>query len=324
MVAFFATLFDKYQTEDALRARLSELAGGAPVHDLTGALADGLLLYRIIDRAKPGLVNPDTAAGGADTLGNALFLLEQHFGVPHMLDAAEFARGDARTMRIILSVLVEQLSVGTSVTSPVRHEESAKVLNRLSQQHKSPSVKSPNEAPRVFVSRASSDGRENVVAAAAGPAATVAAEQAVPVVRGTSTRSFSKSVTATYPGVGFSSIHFDGRADEKCVVCATELGNGKCFKWRGQGGADAFAHSRCFSCALCRKDFVQGVFYLAEDGKLLCTAHAMESKGVVCKDCEKPISDFFVRGVVRGALARDVLLVPRPVQAALYRSGVRV
>lgn len=71
---------------------------------------------------------------------------------------------------------------------------------------------------------------------------------------------------------------------------------------------------------MCRKDFITGVFYLSQGGKLLCTPHAMEdlgeyncriitfhcatrvafadtvdlTPGFVCKACEQPLTDYFI------------------------------
>ncbi len=58
-----------------------------------------------------------------------------------------------------------------------------------------------------------------------------------------------------------------------------------------------FLLSRCFSCFECRRDFVQGVFYIGQGNKLLCTQHFMHEQGIVCASCSEPIVDFFVNAL---------------------------
>ncbi len=40
--------------------------------------------------------------------GNALYLFETHFAVPHVLDAADFERADAHTLQVVTGMLLHK------------------------------------------------------------------------------------------------------------------------------------------------------------------------------------------------------------------------
>jgi hypothetical protein len=124
-----------------------------------------------------------------------------------------------------------------------------------------------------------------------------APERAVAVAQGRAQLDGAKSVAELHRGTPFATVEVGGHNVEstsKCEVCATDLGAGKCFKFVLGGGAPEFVHSRCFNCAVCRKDFVEGVFYLNAKNQLVCARDKMQEEGVVCRRCDAPIVDYYV------------------------------
>ncbi len=285
--------------DDALCEKLSALAGGAPVPNLTTAFSDGILLAKMVDKKRPGLINPSAldASKGADNVGNALHLLETHFKMPHVVDASDIAvNPDSKVMATFLPFVIEALE-GTPAVGRGGQDDGPRVFARSSAASV-PSAASHSTSPPpsrpAYVSSAPSP--------AAGPAARGAGGGGgAPVaVRTTPVLDFSSSVIAKYPGVSFTAVNVDGRSAQgaiPCHQCHSEMGNGRAFKFFLPGVGQQYVHSRCFSCFECRRDFVQGVFYIGQGDKLLCTPHFMHEQGIVCASCSEPIVDFFVNAL---------------------------
>ena len=164
-------------------------------------------------------------------------------------------------MRVYLPLLIEALG-GRSV-APAAVVSPPKASNRLSQASK----------PKITVSRSSDAApAENVVKYSPAPKSDTKAEaHAVSVAHAVSKLAFARDITNDIPGHTFSTVEIDGRSNEGsliCECCGKELGDGKRFKFVIDGKTE-FVHSRCMSCAICRKDFVTGMFYLSEKGGLV-------------------------------------------------------
>lgn len=262
----------------------------------------------MIDKKKPGLINPAglDPSRGVDNVGNALHLLETHFGMPHVIDAVDVCTNpDAKAMATFLPFVVEALD-GPLFSS---HRENP-VFSRTSAVEPSsgggsssgshgghaPQRLSPRAEPSYVAPRSSSPPP-----AAAGVARSFvggAGGGSVPA-RTTPLRNFSAAVNAKYPGTSFEGVNVDGKSSEgalPCHQCGGAMGSGRAFKFFLPGAGAQYVHSRCFSCSVCARDFTNGFFYL-RDNKLLCTPHYMEQEGVVCKSCSEPIVDFFVNAL---------------------------
>lgn len=330
VLGFIWTMITKYgvggsQGSDELRQTLSRLAGGAPVANLTTAFSDGVLFAKMVDQKKKGLINPDSldASRKVDNVGNALYLMEQHFGLAHVLDASDIANNpDEKAMAAFLPTVVEALEGRAFAASPAHDDHAPKVFSRASTNATDAHVitspprntattptrsTSTSAMPGASIAPSPSRGghvpTQSYLGRGAGAGAPVnssapsgGAGRPPTGVRTTPLLDFSTAVASKYPGIPFTAVNVDGRSQEgliPCQQCGGELGNGRCFKFTN-AGATQYIHSRCFDCSVCRKDFITGQFYLSPQGKLQCSQHYMEEQGVVCKSCGEAIADFFV------------------------------
>jgi hypothetical protein len=261
----------------------------------------------MIDKKKSGLINPASldASRGVDNVGNALHLLETHFKMPHVMDAADIANNaDAKAMATFLPFVVEALD-GPLYSA---HQDRA-VFSRASGVSEpsvnvgshSSSSSSHHAEPSHALSHASSytPSYASSAAVASAPAPRYVSGGGSVAARTTPLRNFSAAVTAKYPGTSFEGVNVDGKSAEgqlPCQQCGGQIGSGRAFKFFQPGAGAQFVHSRCFSCSTCQRDFTNNVFYLQQN-KLLCTTHFMEAEGVVCKSCNEPIVDFFVNAL---------------------------
>jgi hypothetical protein len=294
-------------SEDALKEKLSALAGGAPVPNLTSAFSDGILLAKMVDKKKSGLINPAAldASRGADNVGNALHLLETHFKMPHVVDAQDIASNpDSKVMATFIPFLIEALE-GTPAVGR-QGDDGPRVFSRGSAVASSPasaassgSVSPPPSRP-AYISSQPSPGASQASYVAPREGGGGGGGGGPVQVRTTPLLNFSSSIISKYPGISFQGVNVDGRSAEgalPCHQCHGELGNGRAFKFFVPGAGQQYVHSRCFSCFECRRDFVQGVFYIGGGDKLLCTQHYMHEQGIVCATCSEPIVDFFVNAL---------------------------
>ena len=316
VLEFIATLVEHQSVPEAkLTARLSELAG-ASVANLTTAWSDGLLLAKMIDRKRDKLINPETldTSVGEKNVGDALYLLETHFKLPKkILTASDIVQTpDQRAMRVFLTFVADAISgentVGagiddgprvfsspsaSAVSTPVKAATSSVVHSTTSPV----SYASPVSYTSPSVYQTTSTTSTTAAVAAPRPSASGASV----ATRSTPLKNFSQAISSKYPGIKFDAINVDGRSAEgqsPCQQCGGALGDGRCFRFRIPDRGVQLVHSRCFDCAVCRKDFVQGFFYMSDDAtQLLCTPHYMETKGETCKSCSEPICDFFVSAI---------------------------
>ena len=68
------------------------------VDELTSVFQDGTVFATLVCKRKPGLINAD-APGSEEQCGNALYLMREHFGMPHILDGSDLAKAGRRSMR---------------------------------------------------------------------------------------------------------------------------------------------------------------------------------------------------------------------------------
>lgn len=134
------TLITKFQANasdvPAVRAKLEKLCG-EPLANITTDFSDGswsggsgwegelldscssgIRLAKMINNKKPNLINPDAldASKGIDNVGNALHLLEQHFHMPHVLDAADLCADapDEKAMVTFWPYVINALEGGSA------------------------------------------------------------------------------------------------------------------------------------------------------------------------------------------------------------------
>ncbi len=235
-------------SEDALREKLSALAGGAPVPNLTSAFSDGVLLAKMVDKKRSGLINPASLdpSRGVDNVGNALHLLETHFKMPHVVDAQDIANNpDPKVMATFVPFLVEALE-GTPAVGR-GGDDGPRVFSRASAATQPPpaSSGSPVSPPSQRPAYVSSQPAAASPASYAAPRGGGGEGGGPVVVRTTPLLNFSSPIIAKYPGISFQAVNVDGRSAEgalPCHQCQGELGNGRAFKFYVAGAGQQYVH----------------------------------------------------------------------------------